>query len=286
MGNTQRKLQATATINIALPLIKKDGSQASGLALNTLSTKIIKPDGTALAGYTEATFTEPNSDGIYNIQFASNAGVKAFTLEDQNNPYTVTVDSSTADVEPTAIEVWIVSRLPQENSKEVTLADVHSDLAGDVAQVALVKAQTDKILFDASNYIKSAPQTAVTVNPAQALGGALQPLLPIKATATIEAPQGDAYPIPWAIGSAAAKTDAKFIFIAKTNESDSDAAAAISQEITIADPANVAGMNVLTTAMTAAIASYHARIKRVDADGLSNPLTVWKGRLNVVSNVG
>ncbi len=149
-----------------------------------------------------------------------------------------------------------------------------------------IKAKTDKMLFDASGYIKSTPQTAVTVSPAQALGGALQPLLPIKATATIEAPQGDAYPIPWALGSAAAKTDAKFIFIAKTNESDSDAAAAISQEITIADPANVAGMNVLTTAMTAAIASYHAKVKRVDADGLSNPLTVWKGRLNVVSNVG
>lgn len=121
MRNTQRKLQATATINIALPLIKKDGAQATGLALNTLSTKIIKPDGTALAGYTEATFTEPGGDGVYNIQFPVGAAVPAFTLVDQGNPYTVTVDSSTADVEPTTLEVWIVSRLPHENP---TLAEI------------------------------------------------------------------------------------------------------------------------------------------------------------------
>ncbi len=137
MLSTQRKLQATATINLALPLIKKDGSQATGLALNTLSTKIIKPDGTALAGYTEAIFTEPNGDGIYNIQLPLNAAVKAFTLEDQNNPYTVTLDSSTADVEPTSIEVWIVSRLAQELSR-----------AGDI----LVDPATDKI--DGSNMAK------------------------------------------------------------------------------------------------------------------------------------
>ena len=122
MRSTQRKLQATATINMALPLIKKDGSQATGLALNTLSTKIIKPDGTALAGYTEATFTEPNSDGVYNIQFPAGAATPAFTLADQSNPYTVTVDSSTADVEPTTLEVWIVSRLPHELALETSVA--------------------------------------------------------------------------------------------------------------------------------------------------------------------
>lgn len=129
--------------------------------------------------------------------------------------------------------------------------------------------------------------TAVTVSPAQVLGGALQSLLPINATATIEAPQGDAYPIPWAIGSDAAKTDARFFFIAKIYETDADDAATnIIQEITIADAANVAGMNVLTTTMTATVRHYHAKVKRVDSDGTSNPLTVWKGTLNVVPNVG
>lgn len=143
------------------------------------------------------------------------------------------------------------------------------------------------IQLDASGYVKSSPQTAVTVNPAQVLGGALQPLLPIHATATIEAPQSDVYPLPWAIGSQAAKADARFFFIAKVAEGDADDAATnINQEITIADPANVAGMNVLTAAMTATIKSYHAKVKRVDADGIANQLTVWVGRLNVVSNVG
>lgn len=122
MRSTQRKLQATATINVALPLIKKDGSQATGLSLLTLSTKIIKPDGTALAGYTEAAFTEPNSDGVYNAQFPFDAAIKAFTLEDQANPYTLTLDSDTADVEPTTIEIWVVSRLPQEAALDATVA--------------------------------------------------------------------------------------------------------------------------------------------------------------------
>ena len=130
MLSTQRKIQATATINIALPLIKKDGSQATGLALNTLSTKIIKPDGTTLAGYTEATFTEPNSDGVYNIQFPAGAATPAFTLEDQGNPYTVTVDSSTTDVEPTTLEIWVVSRLPHENPTltEILAASIEGTL--------------------------------------------------------------------------------------------------------------------------------------------------------------
>lgn len=142
--------------------------------------------------------------------------------------------------------------------------------------IAVSREQITKILFDASGYVKSAPQTAVTVNPAQVLGGALQPLLPIKATATIEVPQGDVYPLPWAIGSAAAKADAKFLFQAGT----------ISREITIADPATVSGMIVLTSLETATIASGPARVLRVDSDGTSNPLTVWKGKLNIVANVG
>lgn len=149
--------------------------------------------------------------------------------------------------------------------------------------LAIVRASTGKTLFkgqtalyNENGYIMSAPQTAVTVNPGQVLGGALQSILPIHATATIAVPQGDAYPIPWAIGSDAAKSGAKFFFVA----------GAINREITIADPATVAGMIVLTTAETATIRSYAARVLRVDADGVSNPLTVWQGKLNVVSNVG
>ena len=114
-----RKLQAVADAILRIPLINEDGSQAVGEAAN-LSTKIIAPDGTALIGFTEATFSEPNNDGVYVAIFPSTAANKAFTLEDQANPYTVVLDSSTAGVEPTSIDVWISSLLPWEFASEVT----------------------------------------------------------------------------------------------------------------------------------------------------------------------
>jgi hypothetical protein len=146
-------------------------------------------------------------------------------------------------------------------------------------QFALPSMQHDQNVTPYANF--ESPSTrwwirAVANVPEQSLGGALQPLLPIRSTAVIEAPQGDAYQIPWAIGSAAAKTNAKYFFIAGT----------INREITIADPATVAGMIVLTPTETATIASHPARVLRMDADGVSNPLTVWQGKLNIVSNVG
>lgn len=163
-----------------------------------------------------------------------------------------------------------------DGNKTLLFREVGSDnVIGSDRKRTMGDAEVD-FLFDANGYIKSAPQTAVTVSPAQVLGGALQPFLPIRATATIEAPQGDAYPIPFAIGSTAAKAGAKFLFQAGT----------IDREITIADPDNVAGMIVLTALETATKESHPARVLRVDADGVSNPLTVWKGKLNIITNVG
>lgn len=118
-----RKLQATADAILRIPLINKDGSQAVGESAN-LSTKIIGPDGEALIGYTEATFSEPNGDGIYVAIFPTTADDKAFTLEDQANPYTVVLDSSTADVEPTSRDVWISSQLPWEFALETTSQEI------------------------------------------------------------------------------------------------------------------------------------------------------------------
>lgn len=118
-----RKLQATADAILRIPLLNKDGSQAIGEVAN-LSTKIIAPDGTALVGYTEATFTEPNGDGIYVAVFPTSAANKAFTLEDQANPYTVVLDSSTADVEPTMLDVWVSSQLPWEFALETTSQEI------------------------------------------------------------------------------------------------------------------------------------------------------------------
>ena len=118
-----RKLQATADAILRIPLINEDGSQAVGESAN-LSTKIIDPDGEALLGYTEATFSEPNNDGIYVVIFPSAAAIKAFTLENQANPYTVVLDSSTAGVEPTSIDLWISSQLPWEFALETTSQEI------------------------------------------------------------------------------------------------------------------------------------------------------------------
>jgi len=119
-----RKKQATADVILSLPLLRNDGTQASGLTLGTLSTKIIKPDGTALSGYTEATFTEPGGDGVYVCKFPAGAETKAFNQEDQANPYVVTLDSSTEDVEPTTVEVWIASQYPWASGLETTLTAI------------------------------------------------------------------------------------------------------------------------------------------------------------------
>jgi hypothetical protein len=151
-----RKKQETADVILSIPLLMKDGSQAVGLTLGTLSTKIIKPDGTALAGYDEATFTEPNSDGVYVCKFPTSATNKAFTLEDQTNPYTVTLDSSTTDVEPTTVEAWIVSTYPWELST-LTIADILANykegvlknlITVDEDPVEIVRGDVKKLTFN------------------------------------------------------------------------------------------------------------------------------------------
>ena len=69
------KLQETATINLKIPLLNTDGTQAIGETTN-LFTNTITPAGSGLTGlgdadYTEAVFTEPNNDGIYVVSFSS-----------------------------------------------------------------------------------------------------------------------------------------------------------------------------------------------------------------------
>lgn len=127
-----RGLQSAGDIRISIPLIKKDGSQATGVTLNTLSTVIRTPSGnTLIAGvdYTEATFAEIGGRGVYECLFPVNAETKAFTLVDQKNPYTVILDSSEADVEPTPISIWISSVLLGEMAtQEAVLSRLASKL--------------------------------------------------------------------------------------------------------------------------------------------------------------
>ena len=141
------KLQATATINLKIPLLNTDGTPAIGETTG-LFTKIIAPDGTLVSGYTEATFTEPNGDGVYNTSFTSTSPTKAFLLEDQPNPYSVTLDSSTANVDPMTIDVWLVSIYPWEVAKEATLNSLNNfdpanDTVANVTTVATTTTNTD-----------------------------------------------------------------------------------------------------------------------------------------------
>jgi hypothetical protein len=109
-----RKSQSVSDIILRIPLLYNNGSSAVGLSLASLSTKIIKPDGTALTGYNEATFTEPNGDGVYVMKFPTTAVTKAFTIVDDLNPYTVTLDSTAANVDPMAVDLFVVSKMPWE----------------------------------------------------------------------------------------------------------------------------------------------------------------------------
>lgn len=104
-----RLSQEVSDVVIPIPLIKKDGTQAIGLALGTLSVNIIDPNGAALSSYNPPTYSEPNSDGIYTLKFSRSQLVGAAFTMASKNPYTVTLFSSTANVMPTTIQVWVLS---------------------------------------------------------------------------------------------------------------------------------------------------------------------------------
>ena len=104
-----RQNQTAQDIIVAIPLMKRDGTQAVGLQTGQLSTKILKPDGTAATGYTEATFTEPNADGVYVVKFPTAAATKAFGVASLLNPYTLTLRSFQEGIQPMTVNVWITS---------------------------------------------------------------------------------------------------------------------------------------------------------------------------------
>jgi hypothetical protein len=104
-----RSIQATQDVIIAIPIMRRDGTIAKNLQLGQFATKIIKPDGTALTGYTEATFTEPNSDGVYVVKFPTAAAVKAFPTASLLNPYTLTLSSLQEGIMSMTVNIWIVA---------------------------------------------------------------------------------------------------------------------------------------------------------------------------------
>lgn len=110
-----RKLQSIATIREKIPLMKADGTPLIGEdtdpGTTLLFTTLTNSAGQAVIGYTEATFSEPDGDGNYGVEFLLNAPDLAFTEEDQANPYFLTLNSTNPDaVASVPVPIRIVSQ--------------------------------------------------------------------------------------------------------------------------------------------------------------------------------
>lgn len=103
-----RNKQATQAIIVAIPLFKRDGTIAKSLQTGQMSTKIIGPDGVAVSGYTAPTITEPNSDGVYVLNFPTAAATKAFATASVLNPYVLTLSSLEEGITSMTVNVWII----------------------------------------------------------------------------------------------------------------------------------------------------------------------------------
>ena len=106
------KSQAVQDVSIRIHSIKDDGTDNTGDVAN-LSTIILDPTGNELEGttdYTEATFDEIGTTGVYECLFTDDAGVKVFTSVNQDNPYTISLISSTGSIGSSDKDVNIVSR--------------------------------------------------------------------------------------------------------------------------------------------------------------------------------
>ncbi len=106
------KSQAVQDVSVRIHSIKNDGTDNTGDAAN-LSTVILDSAGNELIGttdYTEATFDEIGTSGVYECLFPSAAPNKIFISVDQDNPYTISLITSTADVGSSSKDIGIVSR--------------------------------------------------------------------------------------------------------------------------------------------------------------------------------
>lgn len=119
-----------------IPMIKTDGTQATSLDVSSFTTAIIQPDGTSLSNFTPPTITNPNSDGVYSPKFATSAASKVFTLVNEPNPYTVTLNHPETDVEPTSVPVWITDRYEWELAKETSVGSNATALGSLTVQVS------------------------------------------------------------------------------------------------------------------------------------------------------
>jgi hypothetical protein len=156
------KSQVVQDVSIRIHSIKDDGTDNTGDAAN-LSTVILDPDGNELEGttdYTEATFDEIGSTGKYDCLFPGAAGDKVFISVDQDNPYTINLISSTADIGSSGKDIRIVSRYIWELP---TVAEIWSNATRTMTSfgtlVADIWANVSRTLTDKTGFEISGTKT-------------------------------------------------------------------------------------------------------------------------------
>ena len=139
------KSQVLQDVSIRIQLIKNDGTDNTGDAAN-LSTVILDPAGNELVGttdYTEATFVEIGTTGEYECLFPSTAPVQAFTSVDQDNPYTISLISSTGSIGSSGKDIRIVSRYIWELP---TAAEIWANVTRTLTSFGTLDANVARIL--------------------------------------------------------------------------------------------------------------------------------------------
>jgi prefoldin subunit 5 len=123
------KTQVTGNINIVVPFATAALALETG---STLTVKIISPAGADItASVTAPTITEVVAgQGIYLIQFPSNAATPTFTLTNELNPYHLVIKTSVLTGYRTVIRVYCVDRLPGELSKSTEIAAIDTLIDG------------------------------------------------------------------------------------------------------------------------------------------------------------
>lgn len=137
------KSQTLQDVSVRIHSIKDDGTDNTGDAAN-MSTIIRDSSSVTLEGttdYTEATITEIAGTADYDCLFSSVAAVKVLTAVDQDNPYTVILVSSTAEIGSSPKDIKIVSQFIGEVAKETTSQDILDQVTGTGNRVITIHVQ-------------------------------------------------------------------------------------------------------------------------------------------------
>lgn len=115
--------------------------------------------------------------------------------------------------------------------------------------------------------------------------GVMQNLITVQDGSPLETVQSNVKPISFAFGASWASAGSRIFFTAKADPEADNSTAVINRECTITDDATMTGSITPTALETAAKGSYYAEFNRFDADGVSNRVTIWQGKWNVVQKV-